>query len=123
MIHLFEKNNGLIHFLEISIKIKDFKSSVIKAVEILYTIVNNFPCRLVESNILDIYTFCNTVIKFHTFSEIKVKALDLLFVSFEKLDICFDTNDVSSTYKELLNSLQNALKQKHSDTGKFIYEK
>lgn len=123
LIHIFEKSSGLINFLDVAIKFKDFKNPVIKAVEILYTLVNNFPSRLVESNIIDIYTFCNTIIKVNTISEVKVKALDLLYVSLEKLDICFETNDISSTYNGLLNSLQFALKQKHCDTGKLDVKK
>ncbi|KAJ8918257.1 hypothetical protein NQ315_014127 [Exocentrus adspersus] len=114
LIHIFEKSNGLM----LPLSRKNSKKAVLKALEILYTLVNNFSNRLVRNNILDIYTLCNVVIKLHTVSEIKVKALELLLISFEKLDSSLETNDLSNVYTELLDSLQFALKQKHCDTVK-----
>ncbi|KAJ8958549.1 hypothetical protein NQ314_006388 [Rhamnusium bicolor] len=118
LIHIFEKSNGLIYFIETTIKNKNFKNATNRAVEILYTLVNNFPSRLVESNILDIYSLSINLIKSNATSEVKVKILELLLVSLEKLDICIETEAVSSIYKQLLSSLQNALRQNHSDTVK-----
>ncbi|KAJ8973605.1 hypothetical protein NQ317_010042 [Molorchus minor] len=118
LIHIFNKSHGLIRFLNEITKNKNLKNAAIKGVEILYTLVSNFDkSRLAENNVLDIYSLCINIIQSDAPADVKVKVLELLLISLQKYDICMENNEVSSVYQQILASLQNALKQKHSDTG------
>ncbi|KAG5877905.1 hypothetical protein JTB14_011621 [Gonioctena quinquepunctata] len=118
LIHIFHTSDGLLQFIETSARKKKFKKASIQAVEILCTIVNNFPTRVQEHDILSIYTMCTKIMKSDTDSLIKVKVFQLLQISLEKNEGCVESKKASTVYGDFLTSLLSALVQKHSDTVK-----
>lgn len=97
---------------------KAHRNTLTKAMEILYTIVNNFPSQLSDKNILNIYSISTKIIKSNTDFVVKNKLFELLLLCFQKVDGCLENNDSTIVYKDLLNSLRTAVMQKHSESGK-----
>lgn len=113
LVHIFNSSHGLLNFIEDSAKIKIFRKASCKAVEILYTVVNNFPTRLSNTNVIDIYKLSTTVTRSSIDALIKSKVFDLLLICFDKINLPESNN----ACKELFIILQNVLQQNHSDTG------
>ncbi|KAJ3665343.1 hypothetical protein Zmor_000841 [Zophobas morio] len=110
---LFNKSQGLLDFVTKIVNKKQFKSSVISVFEIIYTLINNFSSKL-EKYITVIYDICFKVIKSSLVtSDEKVKALEVVTLSFEKINKCLDYPEC---YNDVYNSLLKTISIKKGDT-------
>lgn len=119
IIHIFHTNHGLLQFIENTLHNKAYKNPRSKAIEILYTVVHNFPKNVSEKNVVNIYSMSSRIIKSNTENVVKTKVFELLMLCFKEVDSHVESNDSILACKELLNALRIALNQKHSDTGKY----
>ncbi|XP_023014378.2 DNA-dependent protein kinase catalytic subunit [Leptinotarsa decemlineata] len=118
LLHIFHTHDGLLQFIETAVKNKNFNNASKVAVDILYTIVNNFPSKVPDKDILSIFTLCTKILKSNTDGFVKVKLFQLLLVSLEKSDSWVDSKNAASVVEDLLGALLHAVSQKHSDSVK-----
>ncbi|CAH1171231.1 unnamed protein product [Phaedon cochleariae] len=118
LIYIFHTSDGLLQFIETSVKNKPFKKASAKAVEILFTTINNFPAKVPERDILSIYTLSIKIVNSDTDSSVKLKLFELLQLCVEKYDGCTEDRHAKSVYEALLKAILHALMQKHTDTVK-----
>ncbi|KAL3276775.1 hypothetical protein HHI36_012142 [Cryptolaemus montrouzieri] len=83
-----------------------FKKPMVEALEILHLLINNFP-RKMEKYITDVNNICLMILNaFSASSDVKVKALSIFIIEFEKLIPNFEnTTHYVDIYKGLRNSL------------------
>lgn len=116
LIHIFHPSHGLINFIQTSLGNNAYKNAQVKALEILYIIVENFRSDLSNENILCIYSISAKIITSNSHAMVKDRLFELLILCLEKLDRCLES-DSWLECKNLLNSLKMAVNQKHSDSG------
>nr|CAH7756350.1 unnamed protein product [Callosobruchus chinensis] len=119
LITMFDQAKGLLNYITSLHVNKQFKDCVKKAVEIIYTIINNFPYKVVEANVVDIYTMCIKIMKSSiTDANIRGKIITLATITLEKVNDFLGSTKVTEALKELLTVLMLCLNQRHtSSTG------
>jgi hypothetical protein len=112
--HLFSRSQGLLCYITKIINKKPFQSSVTNALEIIYILINNFS-RKVEKYVVTIYDIAFKVIKSSLVTSTeKVKALEVVILSFEKINKYFEHPEC---YKDVYNSLFKSTSIKKCDSG------
>ncbi|VEN54379.1 unnamed protein product, partial [Callosobruchus maculatus] len=119
LIGIFDQTKGLLKYITSLHVNKQFKDSVKKAIEIVYTIINNFSYKVVESNVVDIYTMCIKIMKSSvTDANIRGKIIALANITLEKVSDFVGSTKFTEALKELLTVLIMCLNQRHtSSTG------
>lgn len=115
---MFKKPQGLLMFILSCLKSQKFKSAIIETLEIIYTLLNNFGWKL-EKHVFIIHEICGKITKSSLVTaDEKVKAFEVLILSFEKTDKSIENSD---HYKELYNDLLNSISLKKSPSGKSLH--
>ncbi|XP_050298315.1 DNA-dependent protein kinase catalytic subunit-like isoform X2 [Anthonomus grandis grandis] len=113
LLHLFDQNVGLFKFLLDVCSNSKFDNASSKALEIIYTLINNFP-RKVEEYILDINDKCLRMLQVKAAAKVKTRILDVLLISIEKIDKCLENQQ---RYMDLYHGINFCLKQEiHPDS-------
>ncbi|XP_066140487.1 DNA-dependent protein kinase catalytic subunit-like [Euwallacea fornicatus] len=89
ILYIFDKSNGLLSFVLENISTPKFDHSCVKSLEIVYTLISNFSHHI-EEYILDINEKCLKLLQSKASARIKTKVLDVLIISFEKVDRSLD---------------------------------
>nr|CAH7739864.1 unnamed protein product [Callosobruchus chinensis] len=114
---MFDQAKGLVNYITSLHVNKQFKDCVKKAIEIIYTIINNFPYKVVEANVVDIYTMCIKIMKSSiTDANIRGKIITLATITLEKVNDFLGSTKVTEALKELLTVLMLCLNQRHTSS-------
>lgn len=115
--HIFDRKYGLTVFVSSTMHRQAFKNAIVEALNILYTLLNNFPQQIAERICL-IHSICLGLVRSLQVSTVeKTKALDLLILAFDKNITIVDDLD---HYLEIYNSLMSSISIKKTDTGKLF---
>ncbi|XP_066255512.1 DNA-dependent protein kinase catalytic subunit-like [Euwallacea similis] len=87
--YIFDKANGLLSFVLENILNPKFDNSCVKSLEIVYTLISTFSHNI-EEYILDINQKCLKLLQSRASARIKIKVLDVLTISFQKVDRSLD---------------------------------
>ncbi|CAG9767394.1 unnamed protein product [Ceutorhynchus assimilis] len=90
--HIFNKTNGIFSFILEVVNNSKFDYATGKSFELIYTILNNFSNKIGDS-VLDINDKCLKVLQSSASAKVKTKALDVLLISFEKIDKCLENQE------------------------------
>ncbi|XP_060523292.1 DNA-dependent protein kinase catalytic subunit-like isoform X2 [Cylas formicarius] len=112
VVYLFDKSYGLLDFVADVGARKEFNSSSTKCLEIVHTLVNNFPQK-VSQRVVDVNEKCLKIIQTNVAANVKVRAYDVLLVSFDKIDVCAEHQ---KSYLNIFESVKNAVMLDHPAT-------
>ncbi|XP_044756993.1 DNA-dependent protein kinase catalytic subunit-like isoform X2 [Coccinella septempunctata] len=102
LLFIFNKEYGISRFLRIVLPKNTFSKAKLQCLKLYYLLVNNFSMKM-EKYFPEMNEECLMILKnYCTTSDEKVKALTLLYIMLEKININFKfTNDYLSLYKTL----------------------
>ncbi|XP_056648968.1 DNA-dependent protein kinase catalytic subunit-like isoform X1 [Diorhabda sublineata] len=115
--HIFHTENSLLKFVNSARKNKCLKKSCEKALEIIYTILNNCYSRIPEKDILLVYSVASEIFHSTTDSSIKCKFFDIVQKSLELNDGCVSTS-ATIVYKNIVNKIMMSIRQTSADSVK-----
>lgn len=133
---IFDRSNGLFKFVLDVVSDDKFGTAIVKAFEIIYTLINTFSTKT-EQYIFGKYFYCYLhvndckqiccfliedindnslkVVQGKALAKVKSKALDILLVSFTKVDRCLENQE---KYTRVFDGITLCLMQAvHPDSG------
>lgn len=115
LLFIFNREYGIIKFINIILQKKTFKKTKIQCFELLYLLVNNFPSRM-EKHFSIMNEICLMMLKssFGSADE-KVKALTLICLMLTKIDVNLEYTNV---YVDLYKTLHQVRQLKLCESSK-----
>ncbi|XP_030758783.1 DNA-dependent protein kinase catalytic subunit-like [Sitophilus oryzae] len=113
LVNMFSEDHGIFSFIQDVGTGCNFNKQIIKCLEIIYALINNFPSKI-EKYVLGINKSCVKILLSKASAQVKAKAADVLLIGFEKIDKCLENQE---EYLKMFNALSN-LPQDHADIVK-----
>lgn len=113
ILHIFNGTENLREFITKTANKQEFKSSIKKSFEILFTLINNFP-KKIQKHVTTLHQVCMNILKSTmTTADVKIKALEVLNLSFEKINTSLDN---PAHYEQIYKDLRAGYSFKKSNS-------